>query len=126
MAGDAEPISEHLQLVTVLDRLQEVEASLDGLLRRAAGALDAHDKALERPVDPLDAIHYARELSATTHARPSWDGRAHVLPQNYFAPTYEMIVNPNSWQQIAARSRPPPPPPRGGAQDGAAASTAPR
>ncbi|KAG8468808.1 hypothetical protein KFE25_007326 [Diacronema lutheri] len=94
------------QLVAVLDVLQDVEAQLGGLLHRAAEALDAHDVARARPADPLDLIQYARELGPTTAARPGWDGRAHVQPQHYFAPTYEMILHPNSWLQIAARARP--------------------
>lgn len=92
------------QLVSVLNALQGVEARLDGLLHRASAALDAHEKACARPADPLDLIQYARELSASTAARPGWDGRAHVMPQHYFAPTFEMLLNPNAWMQVAARA----------------------
>lgn len=99
------------QLVRVLDALQDVEARLDGLLQRATEALDAHDRACARPADPLDVIQYARKLSSSTAARPGWDGRAHVLPQHYFAPTYEMILNPNAWMQVAARAAGEPPRP---------------
>jgi hypothetical protein len=101
------------KVIEALDTLQDVEASLDELLHKAATLLDAHDVALARPVDPVDLIQYARELSATTRARPGWDGRAHVMPQRYFAPTYEMVLNPNAWLQVAAHAPPPPPPPAG-------------
>lgn len=97
------------RVVEALDTLQDVEATLDELLHKASTLLDAHDVALARPVDPIDIIQYARELSATTRARPGWDGRAHVMPQRYFAPTYEMVLNPHAWLQVAAHAAPQPP-----------------
>jgi hypothetical protein len=112
------------RVVQALDTLQEVEATLDELLHKASTLLDAHDVALARPVDPVDLIQYARELSATTRARPGWDGRAHVMPQRYFAPTYEMVLNPHAWLQVAAHAAQPPPAGAPARSDRAAAASA--